>query len=513
MFAMLLAPLALAAQAQAQTPSPVLRAGERVAEVRRSPVWSRRMPQWELVWADFETADGIIPTADGGVMFAQEQTDTIRKLGADDREFVVLRDTHATGSISLDAQGRLFGVQRTCTDSARPFYQSCQELTYVAQLLPEHRVLANSFPDGKPFGRLNDVMADGKGGAYFTVGGAYHVSAAGVVTVVENQNLISNGILLSADGKTLWVTNSDRVIAFDVQADGSTKNRRDFGMLDGDRGGDGMAIDSEGRLYVTASKGVHVLATRWEIHRPHPHATLTDHADVRRPRKEHPLRTDDGRCRPRRKTVDHSTGRPQRGHEHLPHPNARDRLRRPPEIDPGYADVARMWCVSSFARKFRRLCAGCPKRAKELTRRSLATTREPRPYPRVFRIFSSNLSCAAACANSASACAWSILSSLLASASSARCLAASAAASSMSCARMAVSARMVTRFGWISSAPPPTNTEVSPSAVFTRTSPAFSSVSSGACRGVMPSSPSFAGTNTISAAPAKISPSALTMST
>src|SRR5512139_1672959 len=249
-----------AAGAAPYVPVAGLRAGERTAEVRGIPGVVAANAQWELVWADFETADGIIPTADGGVMFAQEQTDTIRKLGADNREYVVLRDTHATGSISLDAQGRLFGVQRTCTDSARPFYQSCQELTYVAQLLPEHRVLANSFADGKPFGRLNDVMADGRGGAYFTVGGAYHVSAAGVVTVVENQNLVSNGILLSADGRTLWVTNSDRVIAFDVQADGSTKNRRDFGLLDGDRGADGMAIDSEGRLYVTASKGVHVLA-------------------------------------------------------------------------------------------------------------------------------------------------------------------------------------------------------------------------------------------------------------
>jgi len=245
---------------QPWVPVPGLRAGERVAEVRAIPGVVAAGAAWELVWADFETADGIIPTADGGVMFAQEQTDTIRKLGADGRDHVVLRDTHATGSISMDAQGRLFGVQRTCTDSARPFYQSCPELTYVAQLLPEHRVLATSFPDGKPFGRLNDLMADGRGGAFFTVGGAYHVSAAGVVTTVENQNLTSNGILLSADGKLLWVTNADRVLAFDVQPDGSTKNRRDFGLLDGDRGADGMAIDSEGRLYVTASKGVHVLA-------------------------------------------------------------------------------------------------------------------------------------------------------------------------------------------------------------------------------------------------------------
>jgi len=285
-WALLLAPLALAARAQntapvspAATPTappataapgapaiqpyvpiPGLRAGERVAEVRAIAGVVAADAKWELVWADFETADGINPTADGGVIFAQEQTSTIRRLGTDGREYVVLRDTHGTGSVSLDAAGRLFGVQRTCTDSALPFYQSCQELSYVAQLLPEHRVLASSFPDGKPFGRLNDVMADGKGGAYFTVGGAYHVSATGVVTVVENQNLVSNGILLSADGKLLWVTNGDRVIVFDVQADGSTRNRRDFGLLDGDRGADGMAIDSEGRLYVTASKGVHVLA-------------------------------------------------------------------------------------------------------------------------------------------------------------------------------------------------------------------------------------------------------------
>jgi SMP-30/Gluconolactonase/LRE-like region len=241
----------------------------------------------------------------------------------------------------------------------------------VAQLLPEHRVLANSFPDGKPFGRLNDLMADGKGGAYFTVGGAYHVSAAGVVTVVENQNLTSNGILLSADGKTLWVTNSDRVIAFDVQPDGHRFRRKALRHC----------LERRARA-----------GARRQIPRPDPHAPLPDNAHICGPRKECALRTDDGRCRARRKTVGYSTGSPQRRHEHLPHPNALNRLRRTPEVDAQYADVARMWCVSSFARKFRRLCAGCPKRAKELTRRSLATTREVRPYPRVFRIFSSNLS-------------------------------------------------------------------------------------------------------------------------
>jgi gluconolactonase len=237
-----------------------LLAGERETVVTAIPGVIAAGAKWQLIWADFETADGIVPTPDGGVLFAQEQTDTIRKLDVNDKEYVYMRDTHGTGSIAIDAQGRLFAVQRTCTDTARAFSAGCQELTAVSQLAPERKLLANTFKDGKPFGRPNDVIGDGKGGAYFTVGGAYHVSAAGVVTTVEDQNLRSNGIMLSADGKRLFVTNQTTVLAFDVRPDGSTTNRRDFVTLNGDSGGDGMAIDSTGRLYVTANLGVHVVS-------------------------------------------------------------------------------------------------------------------------------------------------------------------------------------------------------------------------------------------------------------
>jgi gluconolactonase len=234
--------------------------GEREAVVTAIPGVVAAGAAWEIVWADFETADGIVGTPDGGVLFAQEQTDTIRKLDASGKEYVYLKDTNGAGSVSLDAEGRLFAVQRTCTDTARPFSAACQELTMVSMLAPQRRMLANSFPDGRPLGRVNDVMADGRGGAYFTVGGAFHVSADGVVTTVEDQNIRSNGIMLSADGKVLYVTNNTAVLAFDVRADGTAANRRDFATLNGDSGGDGMTIDSAGRLYVTANMGVHVFS-------------------------------------------------------------------------------------------------------------------------------------------------------------------------------------------------------------------------------------------------------------
>src|SRR5712691_4470643 len=78
-----------------------------------------------------------------GVLFA-EQTDTIRKLDAAGREFVYVTDTHGAGALSLDARGRLFAVQRTCTDPGKPVAASCRELTSIAI-----RMLAEGFK-GRP---------------------------------------------------------------------------------------------------------------------------------------------------------------------------------------------------------------------------------------------------------------------------------------------------------------------------------------------------------------------------
>jgi gluconolactonase len=119
--------------------------------------------------------------------------------------------------------------------------------------------LADNF-QGKPLGRLNDLIVDKKGVVYFTSGGAFYVKPGGQVTSLGD-NIRSNGIMLSPDEKTLYVTNGQSVLAFDIQADGTVTNRRDFGKLDGG-GGDGMAIDAAGRLYVTAQAGgVQVFST------------------------------------------------------------------------------------------------------------------------------------------------------------------------------------------------------------------------------------------------------------
>jgi gluconolactonase len=195
------------------------------------------------------------------LLFAQEQSGSIRKLASDGREFIYLSGLAGPGAVSVDRQGRVFAVERTCTDPGL-HQPSCAELTRVEQVAPERRMLANSFADGRPLGRLNDIVADGAGGAYFTVGGAYHVGADGKVSVVAEGKIFTNGLILSPDGRTLYVTNREKLMAFDVRADGSTANPREFATLAGESGGlggDGLAVDGAGRLYVAAGAGIYVL--------------------------------------------------------------------------------------------------------------------------------------------------------------------------------------------------------------------------------------------------------------
>ncbi len=211
--------------------------------------------RWMLAWQGTDNADGIIGTDDGGLLFAQEQPNRISKLDAKDKVAVVLEDTLGAGALAIDAKGRLLAVQRTCTDPGRQPAQ-CVEPTRVGMLSPLRMVLTDSF-DGKPLGRLNDLVVDKKGGVYFTVGGAYYVNTASRVTSLGD-NIRSNGIMLSPDERVLYVTNGASILAFDVQADGGVTNRRDFTQLEAGGNGDGMAIDAAGRLYVTSQPGVQV---------------------------------------------------------------------------------------------------------------------------------------------------------------------------------------------------------------------------------------------------------------
>lgn len=202
----------------------------------------------QLIWTGFQSADGIISASDGGLLFAEEPASRISKIDKDDKVSVFMEDTNGTGALAIDSRGRVFGAQRHNIS--------------VGILAPERKVLADNY-EGDPLKGANDLVVDKKGGVYFTESGrmppaVYYINAGGKITRLAD-DIRANGIMLSRDEKTLYVTNSEVVMAFDVQPDGTVKNRRDFGKLEGN-GADGLAIDSTGRVYSASPLGVQVFS-------------------------------------------------------------------------------------------------------------------------------------------------------------------------------------------------------------------------------------------------------------
>jgi len=206
--------------------------------------------QWKDIWqVDGNNADGIIATKDNGLLIAQNDKSDVVKLKSNGKTSVVYSDTNTGGSLAMNSKGALFVANRGLNAS-------------VEQLVPKRKVLANKM-NGDSLdcigGVLNDISADSKGGVYFTMGGVFYADSKGTVTRY-GENLTTNGIVLSADEKHLFVTNGPTVAEFDVQKDGSLTNQHEFAKLEGGGNGDGSTFDSAGRLYVTSNAGVQVIS-------------------------------------------------------------------------------------------------------------------------------------------------------------------------------------------------------------------------------------------------------------
>jgi gluconolactonase len=218
--------------------------------------------KWTVAWQGSENADGIVGYK-GGLLFAQEQSNHVMKLDKSDNVSIFL-SANGPGAVTIGPpMDRVIVVERSCTDpGGQP--DLCKSSQGIAALTPIRKVLANGFNGQFFVGRLNDLVADKKGGVYFTNGpgpgtGAFYLNAKAYESAL-GENLRTNGIMLSKDEKTLYITNLSSVMALDVQKDGTAMNQREFAKLEGGVNGDGMAIDGADRLYVSTDPGVQVFS-------------------------------------------------------------------------------------------------------------------------------------------------------------------------------------------------------------------------------------------------------------
>jgi len=128
--------------------------------------------------------------------------------------------------------------------------------------------LADSY-DGKKLNSPNDLAIDSAGQVYFTdprygkgsgpveqdKEAVYRIDADGKVARIIDDCKKPNGIAVSPDGKTLYVVDNGAGVtrAYPLAADGSVGAGK---TLCPSRGGDGMAVDSAGNLYITTDKGI-----------------------------------------------------------------------------------------------------------------------------------------------------------------------------------------------------------------------------------------------------------------
>lgn len=177
-----------------------------------------------------------------------------------------------------------FSAQKGCGQSAvaptvrGDFLTTCYDNGTIGRISADGRDLPPYTHDraGNPFQGPNDLAPDARGGMYFTASGhtgpvidgkVFYIARDETITEVAANLHYANGLVVSRDGKTLYVaeTEEHRLLQFDIGSDGGLTGRRVFVNLDdmvnhvAPIWPDGIKVSSRGEIYVGESpRDLHV---------------------------------------------------------------------------------------------------------------------------------------------------------------------------------------------------------------------------------------------------------------
>lgn len=213
--------------------------------------------------------EGPAAAADGAVYFTDMVNNRIICLPRPGARFEVWSaDSGRSNGLLFDPQGRLLACEGNEFGPG-----GRRRITRTDMATGAVEVLTDRF-DGVQYNAPNDIAACTNGQIFFTDPcygdrttmqmtheSVYRIDLDGTVTRLITQPAIQrpNGIALSPDERTLYLVDSCAVIggnrkiwAFDLSEAGTVSNQRQIYDFGGGRGGDGMAIDQQGNLYIAA---------------------------------------------------------------------------------------------------------------------------------------------------------------------------------------------------------------------------------------------------------------------
>ena len=201
----------------------------------------------------------------GNVYFTNIPVNKILKWNPAKKELSVYdNDSRAANGLRFDPDGQLLICEGGSRKVIRMNVNSGQKT-----------VLAEEYA-GKRLQSPNDLDYDSAGRIYFSsrngnpdldkenLKSVYRIDPDGSVhqLLSEPEVHMPNGIIVSPDNKKLYLIEADgskdrnrKILAFDLNANGSLSNKRTLIDFYPGRSGDGMCVDVEGNLYVAA--GLH----------------------------------------------------------------------------------------------------------------------------------------------------------------------------------------------------------------------------------------------------------------